>query len=76
MLRWYPCPGNVRELENVIEEAIVMNQGRELAEKQAVAEALSAAQGRPEEAARRLQVSRAIIYRKIKKYGLSTRRLN
>ena len=47
---------------------------RDQAQKQAVVEALEQAEGRIEDAARALGMSRATIYRRIKKYGLSSLR--
>ena len=47
---------------------------REESEKQAIEEALEKVEGEIEEAAEELGISRATIYRKIKKYGLPSRR--
>lgn len=46
---------------------------REIEERRAVQQALAQAAGRPEKAAEMLGMSRATIYRKIKKYGLADR---
>jgi transcriptional regulator of acetoin/glycerol metabolism len=46
-------------------------QARAGTERRELAEALEAAGGDPEEAGRRLGVSRATVYRRMKKYGLA-----
>lgn len=102
-LETYVWPGNVRQLEHFIEEAVVMHRGdileatmlpaevfaapspdvtapaevaetrlhtRQQREKQAVIAALEETEGRPDEAAEKLGISRATIYRRMKKYGL------
>lgn len=99
----YSWPGNVRQLEHFIEEAVVMHQGdlleasmlpaevfsstpqvasapgevtetrleaRQRREKQTLISALETTEGRPEAAAEKLGISRATIYRRMKKYGL------
>jgi len=98
-----PWKGNVRELINVIEQAVVLNQGETitpamlpahvaqaaqqarsemdlgkdsgvlpfwLTEKLEIENALRLSGGNVGEAARKLQISQATLYRKIQKYGL------
>lgn len=121
-LESYSWPGNVRQLENVIEEAVVLHRGKDLErsmlptevlqpgrhrpaaagfgvppaanlpaeptpaepspglseeeedERRKVADALEEAGDDPVAAARRLDISRATIYLRMKKYGLGRRR--
>jgi len=98
--------GNVRELINVLEQAIVLNQGEvitlemlpphvarvarevpagaasanendilpfRLTEKLEIEKALRLTAGNVGEAAKKLQLSQATLYRKIQKYGLERR---
>lgn len=97
----YDWPGNVRQLKNLIEEAVVLHDGErleasmltdelsrpgrtaaaeptwsaeDLVEKASLEEALETAEHQPEVAAEALGISRATIYRRMKKYGLGSRR--
>lgn len=95
----YEFPGNVRELENIIEHAFVMCRGKQIllkhlppeftqkisntqkpsyeftpfenAERQKLIETLEKHNWNKVEAAKELNLHRATIYRKIKKYNLS-----
>ncbi len=80
----YDYPGNVRELKNIIESAFVLADGEyidvqhlplylreEKAEKRRVEEALIQAKWVKSEAAKILGVSRATLWRKMKKYRIS-----
>jgi two-component system response regulator HydG len=101
----YHWPGNIRELENVIERAAILSDGQEIqardlpppaaaplvpastdetlplkkrvaeavraVERQAILEALQAEQGSPTRAARRLGISRASFYNKLKDHDLT-----
>ncbi|MDY7093520.1 MAG: sigma-54 dependent transcriptional regulator, partial [Acidobacteriota bacterium] len=104
-LEAYPWPGNVREMENLIEEAVVLHRGevltaamlpRELVEggatgvaglastkdleprwsprderrREELRQALDEAGGDPESAGEILGVSRATVYRWMKKYSI------
>ncbi len=99
LLMRYDFPGNVRELCNLIERAVIISEGpilteadfvgslpqtasaqtRSLAEavddfeREFIREALRASHGHVEEAAERLGVSRATLYKKITRYGLTAR---
>jgi transcriptional regulator of acetoin/glycerol metabolism len=91
----YPFPGNIRELENIIEFAFVKCKGpvidlgylpqdlwaeenekpgylsgRELLEAQKIRAILTRCPNRRDEAARALGMSRATLWRKMKKYGI------
>lgn len=91
-----PWPGNIRELENFIERAVILTQGSELrvplkelkrssvvstsastfqeAERQAIMEALKAAQGKisgPGGAAERLGLKRTTLQNKMRKLGIA-----
>jgi DNA-binding NtrC family response regulator len=101
----YTWPGNIRELENVIERAAILSDGQEIhtrdlpplenampipapgdvamplkervsqavraVERSAIIEALQAEQGSPTRAARRLGISRANLYNKLKEHDIS-----
>ncbi|RBP43981.1 sigma-54-dependent Fis family transcriptional regulator [Garciella nitratireducens] len=99
-LQNYNWPGNIRELENVLERAVnimdkeliiqtkhlpkeIVNNGQiesdqvislreriEEAEKQAIIQALKATRGNKSKAARLLEISRACLYEKMRKYQL------
>ncbi|MCD4694672.1 MAG: sigma-54 dependent transcriptional regulator [Bacteroidales bacterium] len=94
-LQKYPWPGNIRELENLIEKAVIMaegslikaddfqfyssgkpkqNQGKFFSlaenEKIIIREAMRECNGNLSETADRLGITRATLYRKIKKYDL------
>ncbi|MCU1279920.1 MAG: two component, sigma54 specific, transcriptional regulator, Fis family [bacterium] len=104
----YQWPGNIRELENVIERAAILSDGQEIhakdlppldivhvpsatidaaldstrplkdrvgdavraVEKQAIVEALQAESGSPTRAAKRLGISRASFYNKLKEHDI------
>lgn len=91
----YPFPGNIRELENIIEFAFVKCKGpvidlghlpqdlwaeeneepaylsgRELLEAQKIRATLDRCPNHRDEAARALGMSRATLWRKMKKYGI------
>jgi|SRR5664280_1897436 formate hydrogenlyase transcriptional activator len=91
-----PWPGNIRELENFIERAVILTQGSELrvplkelkrssvvstspstfqeAERQAIVEALKAAQGKISGqggAAERLGLKRTTLQNKMRKLGIA-----
>jgi len=87
----FEFPGNVRELENMIERAIVVGNGREIRlkdlpmgreaisssvesldelEKEHVGKILKKYDWNISRAARALNVDRATLYNKIKKFGL------
>jgi len=80
----YDYPGNVRELKNIIESAFVLiDEGyidinhlpvylrEDKGERRRIEEALRQARWKKSEAAKILGVSRATLWRKMKKYGLS-----
>jgi DNA-binding NtrC family response regulator len=101
----YHWPGNIRELENVIERAAILSDGQEIhardlppletampivapgdvamplkdrvaqavraVEREAIIEALQAEQGSPTRAAKRLGISRASLYNKLKEHDIS-----
>ncbi len=96
----YPWHGNVRELENVIERAVLISQGPEIkldtlfneqapedevfhplqetthvavqmVEREEIAVAMKKANGNRTQAARLLGISRATLYNKIRRYGLT-----
>lgn len=80
----YDYPGNVRELKNIIESAFVLiDEGyidtnhlpvylrEDKGERRRIEEALRQARWKKSEAAEILGVSRATLWRKMKKYGLS-----
>lgn len=90
----YPWPGNIRELENVIEYALLHSKGGgifpehlppdvrgssqvepgpgllQASEREAIRQALEMTDGNRQEAARLLGVSRATLYRKMKRHDL------
>ncbi|MAA73318.1 MAG: sigma-54-dependent Fis family transcriptional regulator [Salinisphaeraceae bacterium] len=97
LLRSYAYPGNLRELTNIIEYLVVMNDATLLtpahlpalmadgaeqmgaqtggphgdlrrAEQRAIEQALSGSGGNRSEAARRLGISRATLYRRLQRY--------
>jgi transcriptional regulator with PAS, ATPase and Fis domain len=97
LLRSYAYPGNLRELNNIIEYLVVMNDATLLtpahlpalmadgaeqmgaqtggphgdlrrAEQRAIEQALSGSGGNRSEAARRLGISRATLYRRLQRY--------
>jgi transcriptional regulator with PAS, ATPase and Fis domain len=101
----YHWPGNIRELENVIERAAILSDGQEIqvrdlpsldvphvpeaaldqtrplkervgeavraVERQAILEALQAEAGSPTRAAKRLGISRASFYNKLKEHEIN-----
>jgi transcriptional regulator with PAS, ATPase and Fis domain len=98
-LRAYDWPGNIRELKNVIERAVILSDGDELGyevlpaeikeklsvngdtdtsinvelktiEKQHILKVLDMVEGNKSEAAKRLDIGLATLYRKLKEYGL------
>jgi DNA-binding NtrC family response regulator len=107
-LHAYEWPGNIRELENVVERAAILSDGKELqvrdlppllnaqpipgiaeppaddsrplkervadavkrVERQAILDALKVEAGSPARAARRLGISRASLYNKLKELGI------
>ncbi|MCD6517638.1 MAG: sigma 54-interacting transcriptional regulator [Candidatus Aminicenantes bacterium] len=98
LLLQYPWPGNIRELENAVEYAILHCKGNEIlsnylppdilyysppimnppdqnplekSEKEAIRLTLKESDGQRLKAARRLGISRATLWRKIKKYNLA-----
>jgi DNA-binding NtrC family response regulator len=106
VLAAYDWPGNIRELENVVERAAILSDGVEIqaadipplggttatavtagddnrplrervadavrrVERAAILEALSAEQGSPSRAARRLGISRASFYNKLKELEIA-----
>ena len=108
----YDWPGNVREMENLVERTVVLNNGSQVTEamlpsqlseandrqekpvgsaegllgeegviltmeeleRRAIQRALSICGGNVSQAARRLQIGQATLYRKIKKFSLATNR--
>ncbi len=93
----YPFPGNIREMENIMEFAFIKCKGpvidlghlppdlwaeekenpaylseRELVEAQKIRAILTRCPNRREEASRTLGVSRATLWRKMKKYGIGS----
>lgn len=91
-LEEFSYPGNIRELENMIERAIVVGNGRKITlkdlpigretvatsveslddlEKNHISQILSKYKWNISAAAKALQVDRATLYNKIKKYNLS-----
>jgi DNA-binding NtrC family response regulator len=108
LLSAYRWPGNIRELENVIERAAILSDGDEIrardlpplearatapgpagltvdldrplkdvvddaverVEREAILAALRAEEGSPSRAARRLGISRAAFYNKVKRHGI------
>jgi DNA-binding NtrC family response regulator len=110
-LEGYEWPGNIRELENVIERAAILSDGKEIqprdlpplenaqpipgaspptlaaddgrplkervadvvrqVERQAIVDALRSEDGSPTRAARRLGISRASFYNKLKDLGIN-----
>jgi DNA-binding NtrC family response regulator len=104
-LETYQWPGNIRELENVIERAAILSDGQEIqardlppldvthvpeaaldatrplkervgeavraVERSAILEALKVEQGSPTRAAKRLGISRASFYNKLKEHDIS-----
>lgn len=98
-LKCHPWPGNIRELKNVIERAVILAEGEELTldtlpneflgpgkngkhmeghdsvdlksvEKNHILKVLDQAEGNKSEAAKRLDIGLATLYRKLKEYGL------
>ncbi|MGB3180297.1 MAG: sigma-54 dependent transcriptional regulator [Cyclobacteriaceae bacterium] len=98
-LRAYDWPGNIRELKNVIERAVILSDDDELnydvlpaeikeklsvsgdsgtamnvelktIEKQHILKVLDMVEGNKSEAAKRLDIGLATLYRKLKEYGL------
>jgi two-component system response regulator HydG len=101
LLRSYDWPGNIRELRNVIERAVILaggeplseqdftleradvplavdhqpvhgvgSQGLEMAEKQAILDALQRAGGSKTEAAKLLKITRRRLYSRMKVHGI------
>lgn len=88
VLQSYPWPGNIRELRNVLEQALFNMDGNivlpndlpaELIdfrknldddEKEQIVKAIESAEGNITKAAVQLGISRATMYRKIKKYRI------
>lgn len=88
-LQAYSWPGNIRELRNVIEQALFNMEGNiilpndlpaeivdvsknENPEKEHLIQAIQLSGGNITEAAERLGISRATMYRRMKKYGIMT----
>jgi len=86
-LTQYPWPGNIRELRNVIQQALFNMEGNELSssdlplevinhsgkgEKERLIEALIQENGNVTSAAKRLKISRATMYRKMNQYHLKS----
>ncbi|PIC63046.1 sigma-54-dependent Fis family transcriptional regulator [Sporosarcina sp. P13] len=84
----YQWPGNIRELKNVIQQALFnadgtiltpshlpaeLTRNTQLTEKQQLQEALQAEKGVVAHAAKRMGISRATMYRKMKQYNLEAR---
>jgi transcriptional regulator of acetoin/glycerol metabolism len=93
ILQTYSWPGNIRELKNVMEQALFNMEGdillpcdlppelaREkeqkiLSEKSQILEAIRAVEGSITQAAERLGISRATMYRKMKQWGITAEQL-
>lgn len=100
LLMQYPWRGNVRELENVIERAILLTPGPEITvhsllhgetpaeaeavslkkvsresteqlEREKIIDAITRSHGNKARAAKKLEISRASLYNKIKQYRIS-----
>lgn len=94
LLQSYSWPGNIRELRNVIEQALFNMEGQVILpsdvpeelrqevkcqldhEKHQYTIAIQAASGNVSQAAERLGVSRATMYRKIKQLGITPKVLS
>jgi len=84
MLLSYPFYGNIRELENIIERAVITakgsmikvedlqldHQGREEEEKERIKRVLEQVGGNKSLAAKILGIHRTTLWRKIREYGL------
>jgi sigma-54 dependent transcriptional regulator, acetoin dehydrogenase operon transcriptional activator AcoR len=89
ILKTYSWPGNIRELKNVVEQALFNMEGdmilpcdlppelakgneqKILSEKDQFLEAIRAVDGSITQAAERLGISRATMYRKMKQWGIT-----
>ena len=101
-LKFYSFPGNIRELKNVIERAVILAEGQELTldtlpqellgqgqglmpqgaysddvdlwtvEKRHILKVLDLVDGNKSEAAKKLNIGLATLYRKLKEYGIDT----
>lgn len=99
-LRSYSWPGNIRELKNAIERAVILANGSQIApehlgltsaastssgnasansdsdnglvevERRMVVEALRSSGGNKSEAARKLKITRRVLYAKLRRFGL------